>query len=66
MNLIFLGTLILAFLIIDKLIKNKPLALTVVFLAFSNPFLLFYKDMVHFDQPASVGFLLLIYAIALL
>ena len=63
MNLIFLGTLILAFLILDKLIKNKPLALTVALLAFSNPFLLFYKDMVHFDQPALFGFLLLIYAI---
>ncbi|HUF00035.1 MAG TPA: hypothetical protein VMN99_12330, partial [Anaerolineales bacterium] len=65
MNLIFLGTLILAFLIVDKLIKNKPLALTVVLLAFSNPYLLWYKDMVHFDQPALLGFLLLIYAIAL-
>jgi hypothetical protein len=65
MNGIFLGTLILAFLIVDKLIKNKPVALTVALLAFSNPFLLFYKDMVHFDQPALFGFLLLIYAIAL-
>ena len=64
MNLIFLGTLILAFLTIDKLIKNKPLALTVVLLVFSNPFLLFFKDMVHFDQPALFGFMLLIYAIA--
>jgi hypothetical protein len=65
MNLIFLGTLIIAFLIIDKLTRNKLLSLTVVLLTFSNPFLLFYKDMVHFDQPALFGFLLLIYAIAL-
>ena len=65
MNLIFLCTLVMAFLIIDKLIGNKPLALTIVLLAFSNPFLLFYKDMVHFDQPALFGFLLLIYALAL-
>ena len=65
MNLIFVFTLLLAFLIIDKLIKNKPLALTAVLFAFSNPFLLFYKDMVHFDQPALLGFLLLTYAIAL-
>jgi hypothetical protein len=65
MNLIFLCTLIVAFLIIDKLIGNKPLSLTIVLLAFSNPFLLFYKDMVHFDQPALFGFLLLIYAVAL-
>lgn len=65
MNFVFLGTLILAFLIVDKLIRNKPIALTVVLLTFSNPYLLWYKDMVHFDQPALFGFLLLIYAIAL-
>ena len=64
MNLIFLATLIMAFLIIDKLIGNKPLALSVALLTFANPFLLFYKDMVHFDQPALFGCLLLIYAIA--
>ncbi|HML40827.1 MAG TPA: hypothetical protein PKD23_09100 [Bellilinea sp.] len=65
MNLIFIATLLVAFLLIDKLIKNKPLAITATLFAFSNPFLLFYKDMVHFDQPALFGFLLLIYAIAL-
>jgi hypothetical protein len=65
MNFIFLGTLIVAFLITDKLTRNKLLSLSAVLLAFSNPFLLFYKDMVHFDQPALFGFLLLIYAIAL-
>jgi hypothetical protein len=65
MNFIFLATLVVAFLIIDSLIRNKPLALTVTLLAFSNPYLLWYKDMVHFDQPALFGFLLLIYAITL-
>lgn len=65
MNLIFLATLVVASLLIEKLTGNKPLALVVVLLAFSNPYLLWYKDMVHFDQPALFGFLLLIYAIAL-
>jgi hypothetical protein len=64
MNFIFLGTLILAFLIVDKLIKNKALSLAIVLLVFSNPYLLWYKDMVHFDQTALFGFLLLIYALA--
>lgn len=63
MNFIFLATLILAFLLIDKLIEDKILALATALLAFSNLFLLWYKDMVHFDQPALFGFLLLIYAI---
>lgn len=65
MNVIFLGTLVLAYLIVDKLIGNKPLALAIALLAFSNPYLLWYKDMVHFDQPALFGFLLLIYGLAL-
>lgn len=65
MNVIFIATLVIAFLITDKLIKNKPLSLAAVLITFSNPYLLFYKDMVHFDQPALFGFLLLTYAIAL-
>jgi hypothetical protein len=65
MNVIFLATLILAFLILEKLTKNKPLSMAVTLLAFSNPYLLWYKDMVHFDQPALFGFLLLIYTLAL-
>jgi hypothetical protein len=64
MNFIFLATVILAFLLIDKLINDKILALTTTLLSFSNLYLLWYKDMVHFDQPALFGFLLLIYAIA--
>jgi len=65
MNVIFLATLIVAFLLLDKLAKNKPLSLAIVLLTFSNPYLLWYKDMVHFDQPALFGFLLLTYSIAL-
>ena len=65
MNFIFLATLIIAFLLIEKLSNNKALSLAVVLLAFANPYLLWYKDMVHFDQPALFGFLLLTYAIAL-
>lgn len=64
MNLIFLATMILAFMLIDKLIENRVLAVAIALLSFSNLFLLWYKDMVHFDQPALFGFLLLIYAIA--
>jgi hypothetical protein len=65
MNVIFLATLIAAFLLLDKLANNKPLSLAIVLLAFSNRYLLWYKDMVHFDQPALFGFLLLTYSIAL-
>jgi hypothetical protein len=65
MNLIFLATLMVAFLLLDKLSNNKALSLAAILLVFANPYLLWYKDMVHFDQPALFGFLLLTYAIAL-
>jgi hypothetical protein len=65
MNLIFVATLFVAFLLLDKLIRNQLLALMVVLVSFANPYLMFYKDMVHFDQPALFGFLLITYAIAL-
>lgn len=35
-----------------------------VLIAFSNLFLLYYKDMVHFDQPALFGFVFLLFSIA--
>src|SRR5258705_5205340 len=52
MNFIFLAILIIAFLLLDKLSNNKALSLAVVLFAFANPYLFWYKDMVHFDQPA--------------
>lgn len=64
MNFIFLGTLIVAFLLVDKVINNKLVALSAVLVAFSSNLLLYYKDMIHYDQPALFGFLLLLYAIA--
>lgn len=65
MNLIYIITLIIAFCLLNKLTDNKFLALSVVLMAFSSYLLLFFKDMVHFDQPALLGFLLLIWAILL-
>ena len=65
MNVIYLATLLVAYLLGSRLIRNRPLALCAVLITFSNPYLLFYKDMVHFDQPALLGFLLLTYAISL-
>jgi hypothetical protein len=65
MNLIFLATLSVGFLIVDKLIQSKAAALAAALLATSSEYLLFYKDMVHFDQPALLGMMILIYTIAL-
>ena len=65
MNCIFLGILVISFLLVRKFIENKYLALSVVLICFSNFYLLYYKDMVHFDQPALLGFVLLLFCIAI-
>lgn len=65
MNLIYLATVLFAALIVDKLIRSKPAALAAAILAMSSEYLLFYKDMVHFDQPALLGMLILVYTLAL-
>jgi len=65
MNLIFCLTMLVAYLLLEKLTGSLALSLSAVLMAFSTPILLHYKDMVHFDQPALLGCMLLLYAIAL-
>jgi len=65
MNLIFLATVFICFLLVNKFGVNKLAALGVAILAVTSEYLIFYKDMVHFDQPGLLGFFFLIYAIAL-
>ena len=65
MNLIFIATVFISFLLVNKLIKNSLAALGIAILAVTSEYLLFYKDMVHFDQPGLLGFSILIFAVAL-
>ena len=65
MNGIFLLTVVAAFLLIHKLTGRLLSSFAIAVLSMSSPYLLFYKDMVHYDQPALLGILILIYAIAL-
>ena len=64
MNVVFLLTVATAYLLLRKLSLGPARSLVAVFLAVSSPYLLFYKDMVHYDQPALLGTLLLVLAIA--
>ncbi|MBM2843047.1 MAG: putative rane protein, partial [Anaerolineales bacterium] len=64
MNGIFLLTLAAAYLVLRQLSLSPVRSLTAAVLAVSSPYLLFYKDMVHYDQPAVLGMLLLVLAIA--
>ncbi len=65
MNGIFVLTVVVAYLLLRKLSLTPLRALTACLLAVASPYLIFYKDMVHFDQPALLGMLVLILAIAL-
>jgi hypothetical protein len=65
MNLIFVLTACAAFLLLRKVTGKTLPALAATILAFSSGYLLFYKDMIHFDQPALLGMIVLLYTIAL-
>lgn len=65
MNMIFIATVFVSFLLVNKLIKNSLAALGIAILSVTSEYFLFYKDMVHFDQPGLLGFSILIFSIAL-
>jgi hypothetical protein len=64
MNVVFLLTVFLAFVLVRKITGQTLAALAVAIASVSSPYLLFYKDMVHYDQPALLGVFLLLVAIA--
>lgn len=63
MNIFFFLSLIVVFRIVDNLLKNKYLALTVAFLTFSSYYMLTYNNMVFNDIPALLGFVVAIYGV---
>ncbi len=63
MNVQFVATMFLAFLILRRVFGQPLVALAAVLFACSGFFLLYYKDMPHFDQPALLGNFLVLYAI---
>jgi hypothetical protein len=63
MNVIFVLTMAAAYRVVRLFLDDRRLALGTVLLAFSSYYMLFYKDMVHYDQPALLGMTLLLWAI---
>ncbi|HSR56940.1 MAG TPA: hypothetical protein VLL57_02065, partial [Candidatus Binataceae bacterium] len=63
MNAIFLATLAVGFLLLRELIGDMYIAATAALLTFSGSQFMFYRTMIHFDQPALLGLLLLLYAV---
>jgi hypothetical protein len=64
MNLIYVLTLIAAALLLIELEFTPAIAVAVATLAGSGFYLVEYRDMVHFDQPALLGCIVLMRAIA--
>lgn len=63
MNIFFFLSIIVVFRIVDDLLKNKYLALSVALLTFSSYYMTTYNDMVFNDIPALLGFVVAIYAV---
>ena len=60
MNLIFCVTLFICYLLLNLIFNAPILSLISVISTFSTTTILFYKDMVHFDQPALLAIFLLL------
>jgi hypothetical protein len=64
MNGVYLATLLVAGLFVYHVTERRWLSLAITLLAFSGYELVFYKDMIHYDQPALFGNFLMLLAIA--
>ncbi len=64
MHVIFILTMLFAWLLLRRLGLAPGLALVVVTLSFSGHILLFYRELIHFDHAALLGMMILLYVIA--
>jgi hypothetical protein len=63
MNIIYLATMFLGYLTANLILKNKLKSFTAALLTFSTTYFMYYRDMVHFDQPAILGFMAMMFVI---
>ncbi|HTM07935.1 MAG TPA: hypothetical protein VL754_06065 [Verrucomicrobiae bacterium] len=63
MNLIFLATLAAAFFLLFEMSGDPVAAAGAALLAFSGSYFMYYKDMIHFEQPALLGIIVLLCAV---
>lgn len=63
MNVIYLGSMLVGYKIVRLITGDRYVALLATLFTFMGVFFVFYKEMVHFDQPAILGMLVLFYGI---
>lgn len=64
MLVLFVLTMFFTWALLRRLGTDRRLALAIVALTFSGHMLLYFNEMVHFDHPALMGMMLLLYTIA--
>ncbi|MCY4525239.1 MAG: phospholipid carrier-dependent glycosyltransferase, partial [Anaerolineaceae bacterium] len=64
MHVMFVLTMLFAWLLLRSMGIDARLALVSTTLAFSGHMLLRYRELIHFDQPALLGMMILLYVIA--
>ncbi len=64
MNAVFVLTMLFAWLLLWRLSGQRLLALAIIALTFSGYWLLYYRDMIHFDQPGLLGTMVLLVFLA--
>jgi hypothetical protein len=65
MNLFFFLSIIVVFKLVNELVKNKYIALSVALLVFSSYYMLSYHSMIFNDIPALLGFVIALYGVAI-
>lgn len=63
MNVIYVLSIIVGYGIAMTLTKDRYVSLIATMFTFMGMFFVFYKDMIHFDQPAMLGVLVLFFAV---
>lgn len=64
MNAIYILSMLTGYKVALLVTRDRYVALLATMFTFMGVFFIFYKDMVHFDQPAVLGMMLLFYSIA--
>ena len=64
MNAVFVLTMLFAWLLLWRLSGQRLLALAIIALTCSGYWLLYYRDMIHFDQPGLLGTMVLLVFLA--
>jgi len=65
MNIFYFLSIIVVFKLVDEMVKNKYIALSVSLLSFSSYYMLTYNNLIFNDIPALLGFVVALYCVVL-